>query len=129
MAVIQAFNDIKETPLLDAVGMIYGKSDLTNIAQAQIGFGVESFRADQSGIWLGAKKFVDAPFSVDMAGNMVASTATFGQYISKVGTSQNLTGDFHLGASNVKIDGVNKRIIINDGTHDRVLIGFSSGGF
>lgn len=29
----------------------------------------------------------------------------------------------------LKIDYQNKRIIINDGTNDRVLIGFQSGGF
>jgi hypothetical protein len=34
-----------------------------------------------------------------------------------------------LGSSNVKIDGENKRIIINDGTNDRVLIGYGSGLF
>jgi len=35
-----------------------------------------------------------------------------------------------LGAdSNIKIDGANKYIIINDGTDDRVLIGYDSGGF
>ena len=34
-----------------------------------------------------------------------------------------------VGNANVKIDGVNKRIIINDGTNDRVLIGYQSGGF
>ena len=30
---------------------------------------------------------------------------------------------------NVKIDGANKRIIINDGTDDRILIGWQEGGF
>jgi len=34
-----------------------------------------------------------------------------------------------IGNDNVKFDGANKRIIINDGTDDRVLIGFDSGGF
>jgi len=34
-----------------------------------------------------------------------------------------------VGEGNVKIDGANKRIIINDGTNDRILIGFQSGGF
>lgn len=44
-------------------------------------------------------------------------------------TSQTLTGDFALGDTNIKIDGANKRIIINDGTNDRILIGYQSGGF
>ena len=47
----------------------------------------------------------------------------------KAGSSQNLTGDIQVGTGNVKIDGANKRIIINDGTNDRILIGYQSGGF
>ena len=34
-----------------------------------------------------------------------------------------------LGVSNILIDGVNKRIIINDGTNDRVLIGYYASLF
>ena len=34
-----------------------------------------------------------------------------------------------VGDNNVTIDGANKRILINDGTNDRVLIGYDSGGF
>lgn len=52
--------------------------DLMNTATMQIGNGSKVFRADQSGIWLGAEKFVDAPFSVDMEGNLVASSADLG---------------------------------------------------
>ena len=47
----------------------------------------------------------------------------------KSGSSQNLTGDVEVGTGNVKIDGANKRILINDGTDDRILIGYQSGGF
>ena len=35
----------------------------------------------------------------------------------------------NLGAGNITLDGANKRIIVNDGTNDRVLIGYQSGGF
>lgn len=51
--------------------------DLTNTAALQIGSGSRVFRGDQSGIWLGAAKFIDAPFSVDMDGNLVATSADF----------------------------------------------------
>ncbi len=44
-------------------------------------------------------------------------------------TSGTITFTMGLGGANVKIDGVNKRIIVNDGTNDRVLIGYQSGGF
>jgi hypothetical protein len=47
----------------------------------------------------------------------------------KTGTSQTLTGNFNLNDANVLIDGANKRILINDGTNDRILIGYQSGGF
>ena len=35
----------------------------------------------------------------------------------------------NIGGANVYIDGANNRIVINDGTVDRVLIGYLSGGF
>ena len=95
MNIIEAFNDIKAKPLPQSRG-IDGLDYLDRVAGLQIGAGSKVFRGDQSGIWLGASKFADAPFSVDMQGNIVASTATFGQYISKAGTSQALTGDFNL---------------------------------
>lgn len=34
-----------------------------------------------------------------------------------------------VGDTSVKIDGANKRIIVNDGSDDRILIGYQSGGF
>lgn len=34
-----------------------------------------------------------------------------------------------LGSGSIKIDSKNKRIIINDGSDDRVLIGYQRGGF
>lgn len=203
------------------------------------GLGARAFRVDDSGIWLGAQEFADAPFSVDMAGNVVASSADFsgsgytkltifkqdgiptsvavgdlwfdtndgnklyragvigadaitageweivnyssinvfaqdaiptslqvgdiwydtndnnkpyraasigadaitaGEWVLlndlraadallKAGSSQTLTGDVQVGTGNVKIDGANKRILISDGTNDRVLLGYDSGGF
>lgn len=49
--------------------------------------------------------------------------------ILKSNSGQTLSGNIQVGASNVKIDGANKRIIINDGSDDIILIGFQSGGF
>lgn len=48
------------------------------------------------------------------------------------GTSITLDGLKQLisvGGTNFIIDGANKRLLINDGTNDRVLAGFQSGGF
>jgi hypothetical protein len=41
-----------------------------------IGVGDAVFKADDNGIYLGNADFNDAPFSVDMAGNLVATNAT-----------------------------------------------------
>jgi hypothetical protein len=41
----------------------------------------------------------------------------------KAGSSQTLTGDFNLNDANVKIDGANKRFLINDGSNNRIVIG------
>lgn len=34
-----------------------------------------------------------------------------------------------IGTANIKLDGANNRILINDGLNDRVLIGYQLGGF
>lgn len=40
-----------------------------------------------------------------------------------------VTGEVIVGDNRIIIDGANRRIIINDGTTDRVLIGFQKNGF
>lgn len=49
--------------------------------------------------------------------------------ITKSGTSQALTGNLNLNTANVLLDGANKRIVISDGTNDRILIGYLAGKF
>lgn len=44
-------------------------------------------------------------------------------------TTSTLTARVNVGSGNVKIDGINKNIIINDGTRDIILIGYQQGGF
>ena len=59
-----------------------------------IGSGNNSFRANNLGIWLGHEVFTLAPFSVDMAGNMKASSATLSNSVFNggqiVGSSINI---------------------------------------
>ena len=140
--IVKAFNDVDDKKLIQSED-VHGSEVLDNIAKMQVGFGTKAFKADESGIWLGANKWADAPFRVDMEGNVVASSATFSQYatdsdlttldgqvLKKAGSAQPLTGDIRVGSgANVKIDGANARIIINDGSNDRILIGYQSGGF
>lgn len=58
-----------------------------NVGGISIGSGSKSFRADSSGIWMGADKWEEAPFRVDMNGNMTASSANLtGSGYSKVVT-------------------------------------------
>lgn len=52
-------------------------SQETNVGSMAIGNGSRVMRADQSGLWLGASKWADAPFRVDMQGNVVATSADF----------------------------------------------------
>jgi hypothetical protein len=40
-----------------------------------------------------------------------------------------ITVSFDIGSGNIKMDGANKRITVNDGTNDRVLIGYLAGKF
>ena len=49
--------------------------------------------------------------------------------VLKAGTGQTITGNFNLNSVNVLLDGANKRIVINDGTNDRILLGYLSGKF
>ena len=54
----------------------FGEEHIMDVRELQVGFGEEVFRSDKQGIWLGAARFADAPFSVDMAGNVIALTFT-----------------------------------------------------
>ena len=48
-----------------------------NVKSVQVGAGYTQFNASREGIHLGAEKFADAPFSVDMEGRIKANAGTF----------------------------------------------------
>lgn len=126
---MSVFNDVNNKSIT-ASSDVVNTSLLDNITSMKIGTGAQCFKADQySGIWLGANKFADAPFSVDLDGNVIASTLNLTGYLSKTVSGQTLTGTIFLGENNIILDGTNKRILINDGANNRVLIGYQSGGF
>lgn len=83
---------------------------------------------DQNILIDGATKRIIA---YDNAGNITflldgdTGNATFAGTIG----SGTINGELEVGENNILIDGANKRIIINDGTNDRILIGYQSGGF
>lgn len=130
---INAFNYVTPPATPQSNGLVNGQSYLDNVSAMQVGNGSKVMRVDQSGVWLGAEVFDDAPFSVDMLGNVIATSASFSSYATttaallKAGTSQVLSGDFNIGTgaagSSVKVDGANNRIVINDGTTNRIVIG------
>lgn len=137
--IVDAYNNIPDISI-DS-GTTQGK-DTLNVAAMNVGFGDTCFKTDDQGIWLGSDKFTTAPFRVNMDGDLVASSATITGYASdsdltdlenaalvKASTTQILSGKIIVGDNKITIDGVNKRIIINDGTYDRILIGYQSGGF
>lgn len=71
------------------------------------GAGDQIFGSDSRGIWLGAADFDDAPFRVYMDGRVFLQAAD----------------------GSITLDTVNKRILVNDGTNDRVLVGYLLNGF
>lgn len=63
-------------------------------------------------------------------GDISAATGSFGGTVDwdnvNEGTNEN---SLSVGDAKVLIDGSNKRIVINDGTNDRVLLGYLAGKF
>jgi len=96
--VIDPYQNYDILPQSDAEG-IKGNDFLNSVKSLQVGFGSKVMRVDRQGIWLGAADFASAPFSVDMLGNMTATSATFSGYIptggalSDVGVG-NITGTY-----------------------------------
>ena len=57
----------------------------TTFNSVGIGTGSKVFRADSSGIWLGAAEFGNAPFRVDMQGNATLNSVTVSGYVQEIG--------------------------------------------
>ena len=106
--------------------IVYGEMVAPQMKILSVGSGSKVFRADEQGIWLGAEKFQNAPFRVDMEGNLYASSAVIGNYLSKVDNGQILTGSIYVGNPSggyVFLDGNNIRILLHDGTVNRGVWG------
>jgi len=85
-------------------------NNLANIKRLRVGNEDKVFSLDvEQGLFLGAKVFADAPFSVDFSGN-----------IKSVSTN---------GSGSIIISGAGKNIIVNDGVNDRVLLGYGQNLF
>ena len=101
------FNDVPDKSV-EQSSQLYGQSLLPNVNSIQIGAGTKAFKGDSSGIWLGANKFADAPFRVDLDGNIYMQS-TDGKLV---------------------LDATNNRIVIYDASSvPRVLLGYQLNGF
>lgn len=76
--IINPYDDIESFDQFDPDrnADLFGEERATDMRELQVGFGSDVFRADEQGIWLGAARFADAPFSVDMEGNVIAGALT-----------------------------------------------------
>lgn len=69
------FNNIESQPPIELPkGKAHGKAIIEKLWSARVGAGTSVFCANISGIWLGGKTFALAPFSVDMEGNVIATS-------------------------------------------------------
>ena len=66
---------------------------------------------------------------VEESGGVTGSFSRTMTADSIVGGVIGTEGVIYIGSTNIKLDGQNKRIIINDGSDDRILIGYQAGGF
>lgn len=74
MPYIDPFTNIPYTELQASTDKKAGAVFLSDLRELQIGQGgANVFRADRDGIFMGAKTFAAAPFSVDMSGSVVAT--------------------------------------------------------
>ncbi len=81
-------------------------------------YGVDGSVTTASGIVQGA----------GIAVNSVDTTKIISLAVEKL-LAGTLEVSVSVGTGNVKIDGANKQILVNDGSNDRILIGYQSGGF
>lgn len=101
---VDPFENIPE-PTLNQPNPSYqtGAQQLSNLNTLSVGSGTQVLRFDKNGIFLGAATFATAPFSVSMGGVITSRSTISGNVIT--------------------IDGGNARIVGNDGTTNRLVIG------
>ena len=78
---------------------------------------------------IGKRNIRDASISNAKIGTAVIGTANIGTLSFNEISGGTINVLANLGTANIKLDGANKQIVVNDGTDDRILIGFQSGGF
>ena len=60
-------------------------AQLDHVKQFQVGEGTKTFKIDSQGMWLGDKLFTDAPWRIDMNGNMYFNDGEFDRIFIGIG--------------------------------------------
>lgn len=71
----------------------FGSDISRNMKELQVGAGSNVLRANESGLWLGAAKWKDAPFRVDMLGNVVANSIALTGFIAIGGAAADVNAN------------------------------------
>lgn len=123
MEIINPFKDqnIEIVDLPVAEDSRFGSSLLNSAKELQIGNGSNVFRGDKSGIWLGAKTFALAPFSVAMDGSVIATGLTISGYIPTGGAA----GDINANSTTISGGKITTGSISTDKLVAGELVGFT----
>ncbi len=114
-----AMSDTVALPDMSTSLAQYGSGLVSGGSGTQAGSGNSIFGIDpQLGIWLGAALFANAPFSVDMSGNLTASKGTFTGNLKIGGLIINVatTDDIQTAINTVNAAG-GGQVVLSNGTH------------
>jgi hypothetical protein len=101
--IVNPFTDLAQAIPTVPQQSISASEYLYGVKEMQVGTGSNVFRSDKQGIWLGAEKFANAPFKVDMFGNVTAANITLSGYIPTGGAA----GDVNSGAGTINANRIN----------------------
>lgn len=87
---IQPFTNIPQVPEGEAGAK---ETYLNNVKEFQVGFGAKVLRTDRRGLWLGGKDPNNAPFFVDMEGNLTATSATLSGFLAVGDAAGDINGN------------------------------------
>lgn len=110
------FVDVSEKSFITDTPQGQGNTTFSSVG---IGTGSKVFRADSSGMWLGASEFANAPFRVDMNGNVTMTSASIGGYVEEIGG--NYTSATGTGARVQLLPDANTGIVAYDSGNTKVF--------
>lgn len=87
-----------------AYAFVQGGQSLSGLNTISVGSGDQVMRMDQNGLFLGASTFANAPFSVDMGGNVIANSIKIISAVD-ISSSDNLNQQFSLNGTPVLVTG------------------------